>query len=338
MEKQTLKVCVTGAAGSLAYCFLPMLVTGQVFGSRTNIELTLLDLHSKEFALKGLALELEDGAFPLLKQIDYGSDPRLMFEKCHVVIFMGGASRQPGQERRDLLKVNGTIFKEQGQALNDVADPNCKCLVVANPCNTNCYILRKYAPQIPKTNFTCLNRLDHNRALNQICRKLNVDFPKIKKMTVWGNHSQHLYPDISQAEYNGRKVEEILNDENYVQKEFIHVVQQRSAEVLYQKKNPAVLSGATAICDHLKDWYFGTPKDTWVSMGVVSDGSYGVPEGLVFSFPATCENFEYKIVSDLDLSNFGKEKIQIAVDELVDEKDEAVDAIMFGAKGSRTEL
>jgi len=167
MEK-TLKVCVTGAAGSLAYCFLPMLVTGQVFGSRTAISLTLLDLPSKEFALKGLALELEDGAFPLLKQIDVGSDPRLMFDKCNVIIFMGGASRQPGQERRDLLKVNGTIFKEQGEALNDVADPNCKCLVVANPCNTNCYILQKYAPKIPKKNFTCLNRLDHNRALNQV--------------------------------------------------------------------------------------------------------------------------------------------------------------------------
>ncbi len=168
MEKQHLKVCITGAAGNLAYCFLPMLVTGQVFGTQTTIDLTLLDLPPKEFVLKGIALELEDGAFPLLKKVDFGSDPREMFDKCNVVIFLGGAARQPGQERRDLLKVNGTIFREQGEALNEVADANCKILVVANPCNTNCFILQKYCPKIPKTNFTCLNRLDHNRALNQV--------------------------------------------------------------------------------------------------------------------------------------------------------------------------
>jgi len=168
MEKQHLKVCITGAAGNLAYCFLPMLVTGQVFGTQTTIDLTLLDLPPKEFILKGIALELEDGAFSLLKKVDFGSDPREMFDKCNVVIFLGGASRQPGQERRDLLKVNGTIFREQGEALNDVADANCKVLVVANPCNTNCFILQKYCPKLPKNNFTCLNRLDHNRALNQV--------------------------------------------------------------------------------------------------------------------------------------------------------------------------
>ena len=169
MERNHLKICITGAAGNLAYCFLPMLVTGQVFGSRTSIDLTLLDIPQKDFALKGLVLELEDGAFPLLRKIEYGSDPKPMFQDCNVVIFMGGASRQPGQERRDLLKVNGNIFREQGKALNEVASPDCKCLVVANPCNTNCFVLQKYCPKLPKKNFTCLNRLDHNRALTQVC-------------------------------------------------------------------------------------------------------------------------------------------------------------------------
>lgn len=168
MEKDNLKICVTGAAGNLAYCFLPMLATGQVFGSRVSLHLTLLDLAEKEFALKGIALELEDGAFPLLKKIEYGSDPKEMFRHCDVVIFLGGASRQPGQERRDLLEVNGTIFKEQGEALDEVASADCKCLVVANPCNTNCYILQKYCPKLPRGNFTCLTRLDHNRALGLV--------------------------------------------------------------------------------------------------------------------------------------------------------------------------
>ena len=174
METHTLKVCITGAAGNLAYCLLPMLATGQVFGSRTSLHLTLLDLPQKDFALKGIALELEDGAFPLLSKIEYGSNPKQMFQSCNIVIFMGGASRQPGQERRDLLNVNADIFKEQGEALNEVADPNCKCLVVANPCNTNCYILQKYCTKLPKKNFTSLNRLDHNRALGQVT---NYSFP-----------------------------------------------------------------------------------------------------------------------------------------------------------------
>jgi malate dehydrogenase len=338
MEKNKLKVCVTGAAGNLAYCFLPMLATGQAFGSRVSLHLTLLDLPHKEYALKGIALELEDGAFPLLTAVEYGSDPKAMFKDCNVVIFMGGASRQPGQERRDLLKVNGTIFQEQGEALNEVANPNCRCLVVANPCNTNCYILQKYCPKLPKKNFTCLNRLDHNRALSQVSKKLGVDVSKIKKVTVWGNHSVYQYPDLSKAEINGEKVEELIGDQNYVKKEFINIVQQRGAEVLLQKKKSAVLSGATAICDHLKDWYLGTPKDDWVSMGVVSDGSYGVPEGLVFSFPVVCENFEFNIVKGLEQSDFCKERLHIAIDELVDEKDEAMDAILLHQLGSRTEL
>ena len=168
MERDSIKVCITGAAGNLAYSFIPILVSGYVFGPRTSIHLTLLDLSSKEYALKGLYLELEDGAFPLLKKIEYGSDPKKMFEGCDLVLFLGGASRQPGQERRDLLQINGQIFSEQGEALNEVAKPTCKCLVVANPCHTNCLILRKHCPKLPNANFTALSRLDHNRAVAQV--------------------------------------------------------------------------------------------------------------------------------------------------------------------------
>jgi len=338
MEKDSLKVCVTGAAGNIAYCLLPMLATGQVFGSRISLHINLLDLPEKDYALKGIALELEDGAFPLLTKISYGSDPREMFRDCKVVIFLGGASRQPGQERRDLLNVNGMIFQEQGEALNDVADPDCKCLVVANPCNTNCYILQKYCPKLPRRNFTCLTRLDHNRALSLISRKLKVDVTKIKKVTIWGNHSAYQYPDVTNTQVNGKKVEELIDDESYIRNEFINTVQQRGAVILHQKKKPAVLSGATAICDHLKDWYLGTSEDDWISMGVVSDGSYGIPKGLVFSLPVTCEHFEYKIVQGLELDDSSKERLQIAIDELVSEKDEAMDSILSYNKGSRAEL
>jgi malate dehydrogenase len=328
MQKSSIKICITGAAGNLAYSFLPMLCTGQVFGNRTTLHITLLDLAHKEYILKGIALELEDGAFPLVTKIEVGSDPKEMFRDCTMVVFMGGASRQPGQERRDLLNVNGTIFMEQGEALNEVAAADCKCLVVANPCNTNCYILQKYCPKLPKNNFTCLNRLDHNRAISQISRKLNVELGKIKKVTVWGNHSVYQYPDLSQAIIDGKTADELITDKDYAKKEFISIVQQRATYVLQQKKQSAVLSGAIAICDHIRDWFFGTPKEDWVSMGVISDGSYGVPEGLVFSFPVICDNFNYKIVEGLDLGDFGREKIKVAVDELVDEKDEVVESLL----------
>jgi len=222
MENKKIKVCITGAAGNIAYSLIPMIASGQMFGPRTLVHLTMLDLPNMEYALKGIAMELEDGAYPLLYAIEYGSDPKQMFAECDVVIFLGGASRQPGQERRDLLQINGKIFREQGQALNEVGKDTCKCLVVANPCNTNCYILSKNCPKIPKKNFTALCRLDHNRAQNQVripensfiymsqvAMKLGVDPCKIKKVIVWGNHSALQYPDLTQAELDGKRVEEV---------------------------------------------------------------------------------------------------------------------------------
>jgi malate dehydrogenase len=327
MEKNKIKICVTGAAGNIAYSLIPMIMSGQVFGPRTSISLTLLDLPQFEYALKGIVMELEDGAYPLLDKVEYGTDPVKLFEDCDLVIFLGGASRQPGQERRDLLSTNGSIFKEQGEALNKVAKSNCKCLVVANPCNTNCYILQQYCTKLPKQNFTSLSRLDHNRAVAQIATKLKQDPSKIKKVIVWGNHSVLQYPDLSYAEVEGKKVVDVLDNDNYIRKEFMKYVQQRGAEVLFQRKKSSVFSAAKAVVDHLIDWFFGSESGNWVSMGIISDGSYGIPEGLVFSCPVICRNSEYELVKDLTLSDFSKQQLKFAIAELVDEKEETLEEL-----------
>jgi malate dehydrogenase len=326
MEKALLKVCVTGAAGNIAYSLLPLLASGHVFGSRTSVHLNLLDLPEKEYNLKGIILELEDGAYPQLKKVESGSDPKEMFRGCDLIIFLGGALRQPGQDRRDFFIANGNIFKAQGEALNEVANSDCKCLVIANPCNTNCLILQKYCPNLPKTSFTSLSRLDHNRAVGQLAIKLGVDVVKVKKVSIWGNHSWLTFPDLSQTEIDNTKIEEIVPQE-YIQNEFISQIQERAAEVLRQRKKPPVVSAAQAIVNHLRDWIFGTEADSWVSMGVVSDGSYGIPEGLVFSVPVTCKDFEYKIVEGLSLTDFAREQIQIAIDELIDEREEVINEL-----------
>jgi len=303
--------------------------SGQVFGTRTKIQLSLLDLPNLEYALKGIAMELEDGAYPLLTGIEYGSDDKQMFKNCDVVIFLGGAARQPGQERRDLLMVNGKIFQGQGQALNEVAKETCKCLVVANPCNTNCLILSKNCPKIPAKNFTALSRLDHNRAQSQIANKLGCDPNEVKKIIVWGNHSSLQYPDVTHTTLSGKKVEEIINDDNYIKKDFLKLIQHRGAEVLYQRKKSSGFSAAKAIVDHMRDWMFGTESGNWVSMAVISDGSYGVPEGLVFSVPVSCKDFEYEIVKGLEMSDFSNMQIKTGIEELEDERDEASDDVTF---------
>lgn len=323
METNRVKICVTGAAGNIAYSLIPMIASGQIFGSRTSIHLTMLEIEGMESVLKGMAMELEDGAYPLLSSIEYGYDPKEMFKDCDVIIFLGGAARKPGQERRDLLHVNSRIFKEQGEALNEAAKQTCKCLVVANPCNTNCLILQSHCPKIPKTNFTALTRLDHNRTVNHVALKLGEELSKIKRVTVWGNHSALSYPDITQATCRGKPVEELVNDDVWVKKDFLKLIQNRGGEVLYQRKKSSGFSAAKAIVDHMKDWIYGTEQGDWISMAVLSDGSYGIPEGLVFSFPVTCKNFEYEIVKGINLSDYSKEMIQMGIDELQDEKDEA---------------
>jgi len=321
---KTLRVCVTGAAGQIGYSFIPLLCNGAVFGTNTKIQLRLLDVPSAIKTLEGVVLELQDCAYPLVEEIKFGDNPREMFVGCDVVVFIGGFPRKQGMERKELLTINGGIFHDQGKALDEVAKKTVKCLVVANPANTNCLILQKHAPSIPKENFTCLTRLDQNRAVAQIALKTDAAVTDVKNVIIWGNHSATQYPDVNHAKVRNESVRNIINDDVYLNLDFISKVQKRGAEIIQVRGGSSVFSAANAIKDHLRDWYFGTKEGSFVSMGVVSDGSYGVPEGLVFSYPVTCEDFSYKIVQGLSLDPFSTEKIRITTQELVEERNEAL--------------
>jgi len=330
MERKTLKVCITGAAGNIGYSFLPMIASGQVFGEHVSLQLFLLEVQDRIYDLQGIKYELEDGLYPNLDRVEIGTDPRELFKDVDFAILLGGSARQPGMDRKDLLGVNSKIFKSQGQALNDVAKPSCKVLVVANPCNTNCLILQKHCPNIPKKNFTCLNRLDHNRAVAAIAKKAGVHASSVKNMIVWGNHSDTQYPDINFGTIDDVRIDEIILDEEFLKKEFISHVQKRGGEILSIRKKSPSFSGATAVRDHLKDWYFGTKSGEWVSMGVYSDGScYDIPEDLFFSLPVYCRDGEYQIVKDLDLNSEAKERLLSCIDDLIDERSEAFEEVLI---------
>jgi len=322
---KTLRVCVTGAAGQIGYSFVPMLCNGSVFGPNFKIQLRLLDIPNAIKVLEGVFLELQDCAYPLVEDIKFGDNPREMFAGCDLVVFVGGFPRKQGMERKDLLKMNGSIFNDQGAALNEVAKKTVKCLVVANPANTNCFILQKHAPTIPKENFSCLTRLDQNRAVAQIASKSNVHVTDVNNVIIWGNHSATQYPDVNNATVQGKPVRSVVGDDAYLNIDFISRVQKRGAEIISARGGSSVFSAANAIKDHLRDWYFGTKPGTYVSMGVVSDGSYNIPEGLVFSFPVKTENFTYTIVKDLPLDPFSLEKIRLTTQELVEERNEALE-------------
>lgn len=322
--KDTLRICVTGAAGQIAYSFLPMLCSGQVFGSR-KIILRLLDIPTMEEALKGIVLELEDCAFENVLSYETGSDPKILFKDIDVGIFLGGFPRKPGMERKDLLQINGKIFKEQGTALNEVANPNCKVLVVANPANTNCLILLTNAPKIPKENFTCLTRLDHNRALAQLAVRAGVQVSQVKNVVIWGNHSTTQYPDVNNATIDGKPIREIIKEDKYLNEEFIARVQKRGGEILEKRKQSSVFSAANAVKDHLKTWFQGTTAGEWVSMGVYSTGQYDIPSDIVYSMPVKCkEGATYEIVKDLKIDDFSRGKMKTTAEELLQEKGEAL--------------
>jgi len=323
--KEALRICVTGAAGQIAYSFLPMLCSGQVFGSR-KIILRLLDIQPMEDALKGIVLELEDCAFENVLSYETGSDPKLMFKDIDVGIFIGGFPRKPGMERKDLLQINGKIFKEQGVALQEVASPNCKILVVANPANTNCLILLTNAPKIPKENFTCLTRLDHNRGLAQLAIKAGVQVSQVKNIAIWGNHSTTQYPDVNNGTIDGKPIRDVIKDEKYLNEDFIARVQKRGGEVLEKRKMSSVFSAANAVKDHLKTWFQGTATGEWVSMGVYSSGQYeNIPAEIVYSMPVrTKEGATYEIVKDLKIDDFSRGKMKTTAEELLQEKAEAL--------------
>lgn len=322
--KQAVRVLVTGAAGQIGYAIVAMIARGLMLGPDQPVILHMLDLPRAAEALNGVRMELIDAALPLLRGVVATSDEAEAFKGVDVAILIGGWPRKEGMKRKDLIAKNVPIYKSQASALQQHAAPNCKVLVVANPANTNALVLKEFAAGIPAKNITCLTRLDHNRALGQVAEKLNVPVGDVKNAIIWGNHSSTQVPDASHATartgLGERTVKELVGDEKWLREEFVRTVQQRGAAVIKARKQSSSLSAASAACDHIRDWILGTPKGTWVSMGVCSDGSYGVPEGLFYSFPVTCDKGEWSIVQGLQIDDFARSKMEASAVELNEEK------------------
>ncbi len=314
-------VTVTGAAGQIGYALLFRIASGQLLGAKTPVRLRLLEVEPALKAAEGTAMELEDCAFPLLAGIDITTDPRAAFDGTNVALLVGARPRTAGMERGDLLTANGGIFAPQGQALNSGAADDIRVLVVGNPANTNALIAASHAPDIPADRFTAMTRLDHNRALSQLANKTGSTVADIARLTIWGNHSATQYPDWSQATVGGKPVAEVVGDEGWLRNTFIPTVAKRGAAVIEARGSSSAASAANAAIDHVSDWISGTPEGDWVSAGIVSDGTYGVPEGLVSSFPVVSRDGRWEIVQDLDISPFSRERIDASVAELVEERD-----------------
>jgi malate dehydrogenase len=272
-------------------------------------------------ALKGVMMELDDCAFPLLQGMVPTADPKVAFKDAQVALLVGARPRGPGMERKDLLEANGKIFEPQGRALSEVASRDVKVLVVGNPANTNCLIAMKNAPELKPSNFTAMMRLDHNRALSQVAQKIGKPVSDIRKIVVWGNHSATQYPDVFQAEAGGNKVWPMINDQAWLEKEFIPTVQKRGAAIIEARGLSSAASAASAAMDHVRNWMYGTPDADWVSMGLPADGSYGIAEGVIYGYPATCRNGQYQIVQGLEISDFAKARMQATLKELHEERD-----------------
>lgn len=321
MTQAPVTVTVTGAAGQIGYALLFRIASGQLLGQDTPVRLRLLEIPQAVRAAEGTALELEDCAFPLLTSTDIFDDPRAAFDGTEAALLVGARPRAQGMERGDLLEANGGIFRPQGEAINAGAADDVKVLVVGNPANTNALIARAHAPDVPAEQFTAMTRLDHNRAIGQLAAKLDVPVADIRKMTIWGNHSATQYPDIFHAEVKGHNAAESVNDQAWLENEFIPRVAKRGAEIIEARGASSAASAANAAIDHFYDWVNGTADGDWVSMGIPSDGSYGVPEGLMSSFPVTCTGGTYTIVPGLDINEFSRERIDASVRELAEERD-----------------
>ncbi len=314
------RVTVTGAAGQIGYSIVFRIASGQLLGPDQPVDLRLLEIPQAMGALEGVAMELVDCAFPLLKGIDLHDHPADAFDGTNVALLVGSRPRTKGMERAELLSANGEIFTVQGKALNSVAAPDVKVLVVGNPANTNCLIAMNNAPDIPRERFTAMLRLDHNRAVAQLANKLDVPVTDISQMGVWGNHSPTMYPDLFHAEVGGRIAAGVVDDQAWIENDFLPNVGKRGAAIIEARGASSAASAANAAIDHVHDWVNGT-DGRWVSMGVASDGSYGVPEGLISGFPCTCSGGEYKIVQGLELDEFSRGRIDASVAELVGERD-----------------
>ena len=315
------KVTVTGAAGQIGYALLFRIASGQLLGPDTPVHLKLLEIPQAVKAAEGTAMELDDCAFPLLAAVDIHDDPDQAFDGTNIAMLVGARPRTKGMERADLLEANGGIFKPQGEAINAHAADDIKVLVVGNPANTNCLIAMSNAPDVPRERFTAMTRLDHNRAIAQLSKRTGATVGDITNMAVWGNHSPTMYPDLFNAKVRGERAWDVVNDEAWVADEYIPTVGKRGAAIIEARGASSAASAASAAIDHVHDWVLGTPPSEWVSMAVASDGSYGVEEGLISSFPVTCTGGEWSIVEGLDVPEFSRERIERTVNELREERD-----------------
>ena len=313
-------VTVTGASGQIAYGMLFRIAAGEMLGADVPIKLRLLEIPAAVSAAEGVAMELEDGAFPLLSSIDITDDPDVAFSGANVGMLVGARPRSKGMERADLLSANGAIFTAHGKAINNNAASDVKVLVVGNPANTNALIAMNNAPDVPDTRFSALTRLDHNRAIAQVVKKTGVRASSVRKVSVWGNHAATQYPDLSPATVAGEPALAVIDDRDWVENDFIPTVQVRGTAIIAARGSSSAASAASASIDHVRDWVIGTAEDDWVSMAVCSDGSYGVPEGLISSFPVTCADGEFAIVPDLAIDDFSRERIDLSVSELEQER------------------
>ncbi|KAL9924875.1 malate dehydrogenase 1 isoform 4-T4 [Glossina fuscipes fuscipes] len=325
---EPIRVVVTGAAGQIAYSLLYMIARGEVFGKDQPLILHLLDIPPMVDVLEGVIMELTDCALPLLRNVVPTTDPAVAFKDVSAAFLVGAMPRREGMERKDLLSANVKIFKIQGQALDKYANKDVKVLVVGNPANTNAAVCAYYAPTIPRENFTAMTRLDQNRAQAQIASKVGVPVADVKNVIIWGNHSSTQFPDANHAVVmignTERSAIEAVGDAEYLKTSFIEVVQKRGATVIAARKMSSAMSAAKAACDHMHDWWFGTPAGKFVSMGVMSDGSYDTPKDVVYSFPVEIKNKQWKIVQGLPINDFAKSKMALTSKELLEEKNEAM--------------
>ncbi|HXV10235.1 MAG TPA: malate dehydrogenase [Burkholderiales bacterium] len=321
--KRPTRVAVTGAAGQIGYSLLFRIASGEMLGKDQPVILQLLEIPDPKVqkALTGVAMELDDCAFPLLAGMTASSDPLVAFKDADIALLVGARPRGPGMERKDLLDANGKIFAPQGKALSEVARRDVKVLVVGNPANTNCLIAMKNAPTLKPGNFSSMMRLDHNRALTQVAQKTGKPVASVRKMTVWGNHSATQYPDVFHAEVDGKNAAKLINDQKWLEDYFIPTIQKRGAAVIDARGLSSAASAANAAMDHVRDWIYGTRDGDWVSMGIASDGSYGIPEGVIYGYPCVCRDGKPEIVKGLDVSDFSRGRMMATLKELHEERD-----------------
>ena len=324
-----IRVAVTGAAGNIGYALLFRIANGDLFGPDQPVILQMLEITPAMNALEGVAMELDDCAFPLLQDMVLTDDANSAFDNTNWALLVGARPRGKGMERKDLLQANGGIFKPTGEALNKNAASDIRVLVVGNPANTNCLITKENAPDIPAERFTAMMRLDHNRAMTQIAQKAGVAVKDVKNMTIWGNHSATQYPDAYHAEINGKSAAGVINDDTWIKETFIPTVQKRGAAIIEARGQSSAASAANAAINHVQSWHHGTPEGEWVSMAVPSTGAYDSPKGVIFGYPVTIKDGIYSIVEGIDLSDFDKEKIAATANELKEERAAVED--MLGA-------